>query len=83
MACGIYFPDQQLNPGTLHRELRILATGRGKSPDFLILFSVVFYGTFREPHTTAPLPHTHTITEDLSTAIPFVRSNAGLLAGYL
>ena len=27
LACGIYFSDQGLNPGWLHGELKILATG--------------------------------------------------------
>lgn len=36
------------------------------------------------PTPPSPPPtHTHTITEDLSTAIPFVRSNAALLASCL
>ena len=26
-ACGIQFPDQRLNPGRLHWELRVSATG--------------------------------------------------------
>ena len=33
VACGVYFPDQGLNPGPLHWELRAPATGPpGKSP---------------------------------------------------
>ena len=39
VACGIYLPDQGSNPGPLHLELRVLATGPpGKSPQrFLFL----------------------------------------------
>ena len=36
-ACGIQFPDQGANPGPLHWEHGVLATGPpGKSPLFLI-----------------------------------------------
>lgn len=61
LNCGMWdlFPDQQLNPGPAS-ELRILATGQGKSLTLWVLFSVVLYGTFRESHTTLPTPHTPT-----------------------
>ena len=40
VACGLGFPDQGLNLGPLHRELRVLATGPpGKS-----LFSLLHRG---------------------------------------
>lgn len=79
MACGICFLDQQLNPGPC-MGAQDLSHWTRKSPDSLVLFSVVLYGTFRRiPHHPPHPPHTPTITEDLSTAIPFVRSNAALL----
>ena len=35
LACGIYFSDQALNPGWLHGELEVLATGPpGKSLNY-------------------------------------------------
>ena len=35
-ACGIYFPDQGSNPGPLHWERGVLATGpRGSPQTFL------------------------------------------------
>lgn len=37
-ACGIYFPEQQLNPGCLHWECGVLAIWPlGKSPVYLFL----------------------------------------------
>ena len=43
MACGIQFPDQALNPGPLHWELRGLATGPpGRS--LQLILSVQFSG---------------------------------------
>ena len=32
VACGIYFPNQRLNPGPLHWEQRVLATGPPTQP---------------------------------------------------
>ena len=41
-ACGIKFPDQGLNPGPLHWERRVLATGlSGKSLDINIHSSFI------------------------------------------
>ena len=37
-ACGISFPDRGLNPGFLHWEWRVLASGPpGKSPGFILM----------------------------------------------
>ena len=37
VACGIQFPDEGLNPGPLHQEHAVLATGPpGKSPTFTV-----------------------------------------------
>ena len=43
-ACGIYFPDQGLNPGPLHWEHRVLTTGLpGKSQGALTFFFLIIY----------------------------------------
>ena len=44
VAYGNQFPDQESNPGPLHWELRVLATGPlGKSPSCCISFFFVVY----------------------------------------
>ena len=47
-ACGIYFPDQGLNPGPLHWDSRVLATGPPgkflKSYSYLFLILLVGRG---------------------------------------
>ena len=52
MACGIQLPDQGLNPGPLHWELRVSATGpAGKSVVLLLTM-----GKYTE-HKTSHLDH--------------------------
>ena len=41
-ACGIYFPVQRFNPGPLHCQCRVLATGKFSG----ILFVLFWGGTF-------------------------------------
>ena len=38
MACGILFPDQESNPGSLHWDLGVLATGLPGTSYFELIF---------------------------------------------
>ena len=47
VACGVYFPDQGLNPGRLHWELRVPTTGPpGKSFLFVVGLRVSNFSCF-------------------------------------
>ena len=56
-ACGIQFPNQGSNPGLLHWELEVLATGPlGKSSQFLAFSNqklLTFLGSW--PHVSSRL----------------------------
>ena len=44
-TCGIQFPDQGSNPGSLHCECRVLATGQpGKSHNWTLIFFILQTG---------------------------------------
>ena len=42
-ACGILFPDQELNPGSLHWELRVLAAGPPQKSHLWTLKNMVWH----------------------------------------
>ena len=47
VACEIWFPDQGSNPGPLHWERGVLATGPpGKSPKDFYLVKIEFLGFY-------------------------------------
>ena len=93
VACGIQFPNQGSNPGPLHWELGVLATGpRRKSQILFLILVTVMFGRYCYAHfmdekmrlrgpskfSEAPATYVHLFDSKICASLP----NQGPLFGW-